>query len=155
MSKDRDSGKTGKSYAGFSAEERKAMQERVRELELEAEAGKLKGKAKLEKEHHDKIAEMPEPDRVMAERIYALVRENAPELSPKTMYGMPAYANRAGKVICFFQAKSKWDTRNAALVFEDLANLDEGTMWPTSFAIRELNEENERRIAELLRKAVS
>ena len=155
MSKDRDSGKTGKSYGGFSAEERKAMQERVRELELEAEAGKLKGKAKLEKEHHDKIAEMPEPDRVMAERIYALVRENAPELSPKTMYGMPAYANRAGKVICFFQAKSKWDTRNAALVFEDLANLDEGTMWPTSFAIRELNEENERRIAELFRKAVS
>src|SRR5690625_187629 len=155
MSKDRDSGKTDKSYAGFSAEERKAMQERVRELELEAEAGKLKGKAKLEKEHHDKIAEMPEPDRVMAERIYALVRENAPELSPRTMYGMPAYANRAGKVICFFQAKSKWDTRNAALVFEDLANLDEGTMWPTSFAIRELNEENERRIAELFRKAVS
>lgn len=120
-----------------------------------AEAGKLKGKAKLEKEHHDKIAEMPEPDRAMAERIYALVRENAPELSPKTMYGMPAYANRAGKVICFFQAKSQWDTRNAALVFEDLANLDEGTMWPTSFAIRELNEENERRIAELFRKAVS
>ena len=139
----------------FAAEERKAMQERVRELELEAEAGKLKGKAKLEKEHHDKIAEMPEPDRVMAERIYALVRENAPELSPRTMYGMPAYANRAGKVICFFQAKSQWDTRNAALVFEDLANLDEGTMWPTSFAIRELNEENERRIAELFRKAVS
>src|SRR5690625_2216658 len=118
MSKDRDSGKTGKSYGGFSAEERKAMQERVRELELEAEAGKLKGKTKLEKEHHDKIAEMPEPDRAMAERIYALVRENAPELSPKTMYGMPAYANRAGKVICFFQAKSKWDTRNAALVFK-------------------------------------
>src|SRR5690625_5266360 len=146
MSKDRDSGKTGKSYGGFSGEDGKDMQERVSGVALEAEAGQLKGNAKLEKEHHDKIAEMPEPDRVMAERIYALVRENAPELSPKTMYGMPAYANRAGKVICFFQAKSKWDTRNAALVFEDLANLDEGTMWPTSFAIRELNEENERRI---------
>ena|SRR5690554_5764371 len=131
------------------------MQARVRELELEAGEGKLKGKAKMEKEHHDKIAEMPEPDRSMAERIYSLVQENAPELSPKTMYGMPAYANKAGKVVCFFQAKSKWDTRNAALVFEDPANLDEGTMWPTSFAIRELNTDNEKRIAELIRKAVS
>src|SRR5690625_7690801 len=107
MSKDRDSGKTDKSYAGFSAEERKAMQLRVRELELEAEAGKLKGKAKLEKEHHDKIAEMPEPDRAIAERIYALVRGNAPELSHRTMYGLQANTNRADRVICFFQAEAK------------------------------------------------
>src|SRR5690554_8141586 len=92
-------GADSRSDGGFSAEERKAMQARVRELELEAGEGKLKGKAKMEKEHHDKIAEMPEPDRSMAERIYSLVQENAPELSPKTMYGMPAYANKAGKVV--------------------------------------------------------
>lgn len=144
-----------KTYGGFSDAERKAMQERVRELELEADQGKLKGKDRLEKEHHDKIAGMPEPDRSMAERIYALVRENAPELSPKTMYGMPAYANKTGKVVCFFQAKSRWDSRNAALVFEDPANLDDGTMWPTSFAIRELNAANEEKIADLIRRAVS
>lgn len=155
MSKSRNPKKEGSaSKSGFSADERKAMQERARELGFEAGGGKLKGKAKLEKEHHDKIAEMPEPDRSMAERIF-VVQENAPELSPKTMYGMPAYANKAGKVLCFFQAQSKWDTRHAALVFQDPANLDDGTMWPTSFAIKELNADNEKRIAELISKAVS
>ena len=146
---------TGKgSYGGFSAAERKAMQERAQELALEASRGNLKGKAKLEKALLDKIAEMPEADRVMAERLHALVQEHAPGLSPKTLYGMPAYANEAGKVVCFFQAASKWDSRYAVLAFEDSARLDEGTMWPTSFAISELNAENEERIAQLLRKAV-
>ena len=144
-----------KSYSGFSEAERKAMQERARELELEAGQGKLKGKAKMEKELLDKIAEMPEPDRSMAERIHALVQEHAPALTPKTMYGMPAYANADGKVVCFFQAASKWETRYATLAFEDKANLDEGTMWPTMFAIKELNAANEKRVAELIKRAVS
>lgn len=144
-----------KAYSGFSDAERKAMQERAKELAAEASQGKLKGKAKQEKDVLDKIAEMPEPDRSMAERIHALVQENAPQLSPKTMYGMPAYANKEGKVVCFFQAASKWDTRYAALAFEDRAKLDEGTMWPTSFAIKELSPANEKKLAELIRKAVS
>lgn len=143
-----------KAHAGFSEAERKAMQERAKELELEASQGKLKGKAKMEKQLLDKIAEMPEPDRSMAERIHGLVQENAPSLAPKTMYGMPAYANADGKVVCFFQAASKWGSRYATLAFDDRAKLDDGTMWPTVFAITELNPANVERIAQLLRKAV-
>ena len=146
--------KTDKSHSGFSDEEKKAMQERVRELELAADKGKLKGKARQEKELFDKIAEMPEADRVIAEHIHALVSSVAPDLTPKTMYGMPAYANADGKTVLFFQASSKWETRYSALVFEDPARLDDGTMWPTSFAITELNAENEKRIAELVQKAI-
>jgi len=144
-----------KDYTGFSAAERKAMQDRAKELELEAEAGKLKGKAKMEKELFDRIAEMPDADRTMAEKIHAIVRAVAPHLTPKTMYGMPAYANDDGKVVVFFQAASKWQSRYATLAFEDPANLDEGTMWPTSYAIKELDTANEQRVAELIRKAVS
>ncbi len=144
---------SNKSFAGFSDAERKAMQDRVKELELEASGGKLKGKAKAEKAVLDTIAAMPEADRSMAEHIHALVQKHAPALSPKTMYGMPAYANSDGKVVCFFQAASKWETRYAALVFEDKAELDEGTMWPTAFAITELNAENEKRVAELIQRA--
>lgn len=140
---------------GFSDAERQAMQERAKELELEAQAGKLKGKAKLEKQALDTIAGMPEPDRVIAECVHALVQEHAPALAPKTMYGMPAYANTAGKVVLMFQAASKWDTRYAALAFEDRAKLDEGTMWPTAFAITELTKENEERIADLIKRAVA
>lgn len=147
--------KANRNSTGFSEEEKKAMQDRVRELELEADKGKLKGKARMEKELFDKIAEMPEADRVIAEFIHALVSSIAPNLTPKTMYGMPAYANKDGKTVFFFQAASKWDTRYAVLVFEDRAKLDDGTMWPTSFAITELNAANERMISELLQKAVS
>ena len=145
-----------KSDKGLSDAEKAALKERAAELKAEGKRGKGKDKrAAGEKDLLAKIAEMPEADRVMAEKVHAIVSEVAPHLLPKTMYGMPAYANKAGKVVCFFQAKSKWDTRNAALVFEDTANLDEGSMWPTSFAIRELTAENERRIAELMRRAVS
>ena len=147
--------KEDKGYSGFSEAEKKAMQERARELELEANQGKLRGKARMEKELFDKIAEMPDSDRVIAEHVHGMVSAIAPELTPKTMYGMPAYANKDGKTVLFFQASSKWDTRYSALVFEDPARLDDGTMWPTSFAITELNPENEQKIAELLRKAVS
>ena len=144
-----------KAYTGFSAAERKAMQDRAKELELEAGQGKLKGKAKMEKELLDKIAEMPEPDRSVAERIHALAQEHAPDLTPKTMYGMPGYANADGKVVFFFQAASKWDSRYATLAFQEFANLDDGTMWPTSFALTELNKANEKRIVELKKKAVA
>lgn len=141
--------------SAFSEAERAAMKERAKELELESKAGKLKGKAKLEKELFDKISEMPEADRAMAERIHAIVQKHAPDLIPKTMYGMPAYANKDGKVVIFFQAAAKWDTRYATLAFEDKANLDQGSMWPTSFAIRELNATNEKRIVDLVKRAVS
>lgn len=138
----------------FSDAERKAMQDRVRELELEAESGQLKGRAKLEKQLLDTIAAMPEADRVLAETIHALVGELAPALRPKTMYGMPAWANAEGKTMLMFQAASKWDSRYATLAFEDRAQLDDGTMWPTAYAITELNEANRQRIAELISRAV-
>ncbi len=142
-----------KTYTGFSDAEKKAMQERARELELEADKGKLKGKARQEKELFDKIAEMPEGDRIIAEKLHSMVTSIAPDLQPKTMYGMPAYANKDGKTVFFFQASSKWETRYSALVFEDPARLDDGTMWPTSFAITELTDDNVARVEELLRKA--
>lgn len=147
--------KSDKGYTGFSDAEKKAMQERARELELEADKGKLKGKARMEKELFDKIAEMPPADRIIAEYLHNLVQTVAPALTPKTMYGMPAYANADGKTVLFFQAASKWDTRYAALVFEDPAKLDEGSMWPTSFAITELNEANALQLEQLVRKAVT
>lgn len=142
------------SYTGFSDAERKAMQERAKELALEAESGKLKGKAKQEKAVFDAIAEMPEEDRAMAEKIHAIVTSVAPQLSPKTMYGMPAYANEDGKVVVFFQAASKWDSRYSTLAFEDRANLDDGNMWPTSFAIKKLDSAAEKKIIELVKRAV-
>ena len=146
--------RSDKGYTGFSDAEKKAMQERVRELELEADKGKLKGKARQEKELFDRIAEMPESDRQIAEFLHQLVQSVAPDFIPKTMYGMPAWANPDGKTVLFFQAASKWDTRYAAIVFEDPARLDEGTMWPTSFAITELTESNARQIEQLVRRAV-
>lgn len=138
----------------FSDAERKAMQDRVRELELEAESGQLKGRAKLEKQLLDTIAAMPEADRVLAETIHALVGELAPTLRPKTMYGMPAWANEEGKTVLMFQAASKWDSRYATLAFEDRAQLDDGNMWPTAYAITELTEANRKKIAELISRAV-
>jgi uncharacterized protein YdhG (YjbR/CyaY superfamily) len=134
---------------GFSAAEKAAMKERAQELKAEAR------KADGEKALLAKVAEMPKPDRVMAERVHAIVKDSAPGLSPKTWYGMPAYANADGKVVCFFQSADKFDSRYATFGFSDEANLDEGAMWPTSFALKKLSTANEKKIAALVKKAVS
>lgn len=140
-----------KQTAGFTDEERAAMKERAKELKAEAR-GKKK-KADGESDVLEKIAEMSEPDRTMAERIHAIVKASAPDLSPKTWYGMPAYA-RDGKVVCFFQAAQKFGARYATIGFNDNANLDEGAMWPVSFALKELTPAVEEKITALVKKAV-
>jgi uncharacterized protein YdhG (YjbR/CyaY superfamily) len=145
-----ESGKTSK---GFTAEERAAMKERARELKAEARASKDREEG--ERDLLEKIAEMPEADRILGERIHAIVKASAPALSPKTWYGMPAYANKDGKVVCFFQAAAKFNARYATFGFNDVANLDEGAMWPTSFALKKLTAAEEAKIAALVKKAVS
>jgi uncharacterized protein YdhG (YjbR/CyaY superfamily) len=135
----------------FTDEERAAMRERARELKAEARRGG--GKADAESELLAKIAEMPQADRAKAERVHAIVKASAPELSPRTWYGMPAYA-KDGKVVCFFQSGQKFKTRYATLGFSDKANLDDGAMWPTAFALKELTAAEEATIAALVRKAV-
>ena len=134
---------------GLTAEERAALKERLKEEKAER-AGKAG-----ESDVLAKIAEMPEPDRTMARRIHEIIKASAPELSPKTWYGMPAYANKDGKVVCFFTAASKFNSRYATFGFNDDANLDEGAMWPASFALKELTPAAEAKIAELVKKAVS
>src|SRR5919112_29006 len=143
---------SAKKAEGFTAEERAAMRERAKELKAEARANKKK--AEGESDLLAKIAEMPEADRAIAERLHEIVKASAPELSPKTWYGMPAYANKDGKVVCHFQAAQKFDTRYATFSFSDKANLDEGAMWPTSFALKELSAAEEAKIGELVRRAV-
>ena len=138
---------------GFTDEERAAMRERAKELKAEERANK--NRAAGESAVLAKIAEMQEPDRAMAERLHEIVKASAPALSPKTWYGMPAYANKDGKVVCFFQSAEKFDARYATLGFSDKANLDEGAMWPTSFALKELTGAEEARIGALVKKAVS
>jgi uncharacterized protein YdhG (YjbR/CyaY superfamily) len=138
-----------KAPKGFTAEERAAMRERARELK--AAAGKADGESDL----LAKIAEMPEPDRAMAERLHAVVKASAPALSPRTWYGMPAYANEDGKVVCFFTPASKFKERYATFGFNAAANLDDGAMWPTSFALKELTAAEEARIGALVKSAVS
>jgi uncharacterized protein YdhG (YjbR/CyaY superfamily) len=133
---------------GFTAEERAAMKERAQELK--AEARKADGEHAL----LAKIAEMPKPDRVMAERLHAIVKASAPSLSPKTWYGMPAYA-KGDKVVCYFQSADKFKSRYATFGFSDEANLDKGAMWPTSFALKELTAADEAKIGALVKKAVS
>jgi uncharacterized protein YdhG (YjbR/CyaY superfamily) len=135
-----------KTPGGFTAEEQAAMKERARELKAREDSGE---KAVLEK-----IAEMPEPERSMALRLHAIIKASAPELSPKTWYGMPAYANREGKVVCFFQSAQKFKTRYATLGFSDAAKLDEGQMWPTAFALKALTPTEEAKIAELVKRAM-
>lgn len=127
------------------------MKERAKEAKAEARRGK--DRAAGEKDLKEKIAEMPKPDRVMAERIHEIVTDVAPDLMPKTWYGMPAYA-KDGKVLCFFQSADKFKARYATFGFNDTANLDKGTMWPTSFALTELTEADEKTIATLVKKAV-
>jgi len=143
---------TPKTSEGFTAEERAAMKERAKELKAEARANK--DKADGERDLLTKIAEMSDPDRSMAERLHAIITASAPELSPKTWYGMPAYA-KDGKVICYFTPAQKFNSRYATFGFNDTAKLDDGTMWPTSFALTELTAENEARIGALVKQAVS
>ena len=137
---------------GFTAEERAAMKERAQELKAEARANK--DRAAGESALLAKIAEMPQPDRAMAERLHEIVKASAPALFPKTWYGMPAYA-RGGKVVCFFQSADKFNSRYATFGFSDRANLDEDAIWPTSFALKELTAAAEAKISALVKKAVS
>ena len=141
-----------KGKQGFTAEERAAMKERAKELKAEARANK--DRAEGESDVLARIAEMPEPDRAMATRLHEIIKASAPALAPKTWYGMPAYA-KDGKVVCFFQSAHKFNSRYATLGFSDEANLDEGAMWPTSFALKELTPVEEERIGALVKQAVS
>ena len=143
---------TGKASKGFTDEERAAMRERAQELKAAARRGPRK--ADGESDVLAKIAEMPEPDRAMAERLHAIIKASAPALSPKTWYGMPAYA-KDGKVVCYFQSAQKFKSRYATFGFNDKANLDEGAMWPTSFALKELTAAEEAKIGALVKRAVS
>ena len=145
---------TGKASKGFTDEERAAMKERVQELKAAARQGPRADKADGESDVLAKIADMPEPDRAMAKRLHAIIRASAPALSPKTWYGMPAYA-KDDNVVCFFQSGQKFKTRYATFGFSDKANLDEGAMWPTAFALKELTSAEEARIGALVKKAVS
>ena len=145
----------GKTFKGFTDEERVAMKERVQELKAAARRGPRADKADAERAVLDKIAEMPEPDRAMGERLHAIITASAPALSPKTWYGMPAYANKDGKVVCFFQSAEKFKSRYATFGFNDTANLDDGAMWPVAFALTELTAADEARIAALVKKAAS
>jgi len=145
---------TDKTSKVFTAEERAAIQERAKEVKAAARRGPRADKSDGESDVLAKIAEMPEPDRVMAERLHAIIKASAPALSPKTWYGMPAYA-KDGKVVCFFTSADKFKSRYATFGFNEDANLDEGTMWPTSFALTKLTAADEARIGALVKKAAS
>ena len=149
MSPNKETKKTAKNSTGLSAEEKAAMRETLKERKMAA------NKEEAEKALHEKIAEMKEPDRSLAKRIHEIVTAAAPDLMPKTWYGMPAYANADGKVICFFQAASKFGARYATFGFQPDAKLDEGNMWETSFALIKITPAEEKKIASLVKKAVS
>ena len=150
----RSSTAKSKTYEGFTDEERGAMKERAKELKSATRRGKRASQADGESEVLAKIAEMAEPDRVRAERLHEIIKASAPGISPRTWYGMPAYA-KDGNTVCFFQPAQKFKTRYATLGFSDKATLDDGTMWPTSYALTELTAADEARIADLVKKAVS
>ena len=143
---------TARKSKGFTDEEKAAMKNRAQELKAEARANK--DKAEGESAVLAAIAAMQEPDRAMAKRLHAIIKASAPALSPKTWYGMPAYANKDGKVVCFFQSAQKFNTRYATLGFNDTANLDEGDLWPVAFALKELTTAGEAKIGALVKKAV-
>jgi uncharacterized protein YdhG (YjbR/CyaY superfamily) len=145
---------TDKTFTGLSDEERGAMKERVQELKAAARRGPRADQADGDSALLAKLAELPEPDRALGERLHAIVTASAPELSPRTWYGMPAYA-KDGKVVCFFQSAQKFKSRYATLGFNDAAHLDEGAMWPVAFALTGLTAADEARIAALVKKAVS
>jgi len=138
---------------GFTDEERAAMSDRIQELKQDKGRGSRTGEVDGESIVLAKIAELPQPDRAMAERLHAIIKANGPDLSPKTWYGMPAYA-KDGNVVCFFQSAQKFKTRYATLGFSDKANLDEGNMWPTAFALKEMTAAEEEKIGALVKKAV-
>src|SRR6058998_958920 len=144
----------GKKFKGFTDEERVAMKERAQELKAEARRGPRAKKADGESDVLAKIAEMPKPDRAMAERLHAIIKASASALSPRTWYGMPAYA-KDGNVVCFFQSAHKFKARYATFGFSDKANLDEGALWPVAFALKELTAADEARISALVKKALS
>lgn len=147
---------TGKLARGFTADERAAMREHVEEQKAEAgRASRADNAAAAEGDVLAKIAAMPESDRVMAERLHALIKTSAPALSPKLWYGMPAYANKNGNVVCFFQDARKFKTRYATLGFSDKARLDDGNMWPNAYALKELTPAEEAKIVALVKKAIS
>jgi len=152
MSDKKTTQKSGTTAKGFTPEERAAMKERARELKAEERANR--SRADGESDVLAKIAEMRGSDRAMAKRLHAIVKASAPALSPKTWYGMPAYA-KDGKVVCYFQTAQKFNARYATFGFSDEANIDEGAMWPTSFALKELTAADEARIGALVKKAVS
>jgi hypothetical protein len=154
MSQDKSTTPAGEPDGGFSDEERAAMKERARELKTAARRGPRANKADGESDVLGKIEEMAEPDRTMARRLHALIKANAPDLAPKLWYGMPAYA-REDKVVCFFQAASRFKTRYSTLGFNETANLDEGSMWPVTYALKELTAVEEARIVALVKQAVS
>jgi uncharacterized protein YdhG (YjbR/CyaY superfamily) len=151
MSTTKSTTRNGQKFDGFTEEERAAMKEHAKDLKASARRG---AKADTEGDVLAKIAEMSGSDRVIAERLHAVIKANAPALTPKLWYGMPAYA-RDGKVVCHFQPATKFKTRYATFGFSDLANLDKGAMWPTSFAITELTPADEAKIGALVKKAVS
>ena len=163
MSPKKDTQKSAKSTTaskkrlnGFTEEERAAMKERAQELKAEARRGsRAKKEADAESDVLAKIAAMQGSDRAMAKRLHAIIKDSAPALSPKLWYGMPAYANQDGKVVCFFKDARKFKTRYATLGFSDEANLDDGAMWPTDFALKELTPAEEAKIAALVKQAVS
>ena len=150
----RSSTASGSKFDGFSDDERAAMKERARELKAAARRGSRSAGADGESDLLAKIAEMPEPDRVMAERIHAIVKASVPELTSRTWYGMPAWA-KDGNLICFFKSAHKFKARYATLGFSDKANLDDGPMWPTDFAVMELTAASEAKISALVKQAVS
>jgi uncharacterized protein YdhG (YjbR/CyaY superfamily) len=154
MKKSRSATTTGKKFKGFTDEERAAMRERAQEQKKAARRGPHARKADGERDVLAKIAEMPERDRALAERIHAIIKVSAPTLSPRTWYGMPAYA-KDDNVVCFFQGSHKFKTRYATFGFSDKANLDEGHLWPTAFALKELTAAEEARIGALVKKAVN
>jgi len=140
---------SGKASTGLTAEERAALRETI--AERKTAAGKVEGESAV----LAKIAGMPAPDRAIAKRLHAIVKASAPTLVPKTWYGMPAYANKEGKVVCFFQSAEKFNTRYATLGFSDQANLDEGAMWPTAFGLKKLSAAEEARISAIVKRSVS
>ncbi len=141
-----------KKSTGFSDEERAAMRERAKEMKAEARANK--SKADGESDVLAKIAEMPEPERAMAKRLHEIITVSAPALIPKTWYGMPAYANKDGKIVCFYQSAQKFNTRYSTLGFNDTANLDEGNIWPTAYALKALTAAEETKIISLMKRAI-
>ncbi len=150
----RSTAKKGKTSGGFTDEEGAAMKERAEELKTAKGRGSGAKKANGESDVLAKISEMPEPDRTMAERLHAIIKAAAPALSPRTWYGMPAYA-KDGNVVCFFQSAQKFKSRYATVGFSDKANLDEAAMWPTAFALKKLTPAEEKKIESLVKKAVT